>query len=67
MGSIDFFSWLSAMTLTMTMRFSSSFGREMRVADFKWEIMVDLNNVTPKGHPCMQEIREDTDAVSVIV
>lgn len=66
-GGNDFFNWLLAVTLIMTMRFSFSFGREMRATDFKWYIMVGLLNNVPQRSPCMQEIREDTDAVSVSI
>lgn len=48
-GSTDFFTWLSAVTLIMTMRFSFSLGREMKRSRLQMgEIMVGLNNVPPK-------------------
>lgn len=48
-GSTDFFTWLSAVTLIMTMSFSFSLGREMKRSRLQMgEIMVGLNNMPPK-------------------
>ena len=55
-GSTDFFTWLSAVTIIMTIRFSFSFGREMKRSRLQMgEIMVGLNNVPPKVTPACRK------------